>query len=76
MRSRQQDKYGRELTIFKNFKASKNASKIKTNDIDDHVKAFLDKGGAIKKIPIGASGMTEQLNSAVYLRLYPKKLSD
>lgn len=74
MRSRQQDKYGRELTIFKNFKASKNASKIKTNDIDDHVKAFLDKGGIIKKIPAGATAMTEQLDSAVYLRLYPKRV--
>ena len=74
MRSRQQDKYGRELTIFKNFKASKNASKIKTNDIDDHVKAFLDKGGTIKKIPVGATAMTEQLDSAVYLRLYPKRV--
>tara|TARA_R110000851_G_scaffold30516_1_gene83200 strand:- start:1005 stop:1235 length:231 start_codon:yes stop_codon:yes gene_type:complete len=76
MRSRQQDKYGRKLTIFKNFKAAKNADKIKTTDIDDHVKAFLAKGGDIKKIPIGATALTEQLDSAVYLRLYPKKLSD
>jgi|TARA_R110002051_G_scaffold306174_1_gene376560 hypothetical protein len=74
MRNRQQDKYGRKLTIFKNFKAPKNADKIKTVDIEDQVKAFLDKGGAIKKIPIGASAMTEQLDSAVYLRLYPKRL--
>ena len=74
MRSHHQEKYGRKLTVFKNFKAPKNADKIKTVDIEDQVKAFLDKGGAIKKIPIGASAMTEQLDSAVYLRLYPKRL--